>query len=154
MKKIFPLLCFIYFVCSSLFVSCSGEQNISRNDSNAKDSVNEKNETFYDNIYVDTIKTDSSKVSISFEWDDINGPCPVGHLAIEEDSISKRPIRIALYVFEQRKDTLILHTEWEDNVDTCYIRNISNDSIVIVHKNKDLFSTNRNTTVLYRGSSK
>jgi hypothetical protein len=137
-----------------MFVSCSGEQNISRNDSNAKESVNEKKLTFNDNLYVDTIKTDSSKVRISFEWDDIDGPCPVGRLVIEEDNFSKRPVQIALYIFEQRKDSLFLHTEWEDNVDTCYIRNISNDSLVIVHKNKDLFYTNRDTTVLYRGSSK
>ena len=142
------------FVCLNMFVSCTSKQNDSPKTSNAKDSVNEKYETFYDNLYVDTIKTDSRKVRISFEWDDIDGPCPVGRLVIEEDDFSKRPIRIALYIFEQSKDSLFLHTACEDNVDTCYIRNISNDSIVIEHKNKDLFSTNRNTTVLYRGSSK
>ena len=152
MRKIFPILCFI--VCLSMFVSCSGEQKGSRETSNANESVTDKYKSFYENIYVDTItNSDSSEVRISFKWDETDGPCPVGRLVIEED-FSKRPIRIALYIFEQSKDSLFLHTEWEDNVDTCYIRNISNDSIVIVHKNKDLFSTNRNTTVLYRGSSK
>lgn len=152
MKRIFPILCLISFICSSIFVSCSGTgKNGSRETSNEKKSVIDKYRAFYVNTYIDTItNSDSSEVRISFEWDEIDGPCPVGHIAVEEDNFSQRPIQMSLYIFEQRNDSLILHNEWEDNVDTCYIRNISNDSIIIAHKNKDLFFTNRNTTVLYR----
>mgnify|MGYP007101841987 CR=1 FL=1 len=150
MKKIVPILCFIYFVCLIMLVSCSGEQKGFRETSNEKKSVIDKYRAFYVNTYIDTItNSDSSEVRISFEWDNIDVPCPVGHIAIE-DNFSQRPIQMSLYIFEQRNDSLILHNEWEDNVDTCHIRNISNDSIIIAHKNKDLFFTNRNTTVLYR----
>ena len=136
-----------------MFVSCTSKKNDSTKTSNAKASVTDKYEQFHEYIYVDTItNSDSTEVTISLKWDEIDNPCPVGHIVSveEEENISKQPIQLALYIFEQRNDSLFLHTEWEDNIDTCYIRNISNDSIVIVHKNKDLFYTNRDTTVLYR----
>ncbi len=65
MRKIFSILCFISLVCSSMIVSCSGEQKSAVKASNAKDSTMVEN--VVDSILFDSVvveEYDKSKDSI------------------------------------------------------------------------------------------
>ena len=103
-------------------------------------------ENFQGNRYVDTLAVNGEQhqVRIKLEWGN-----DVGEITVEEDS-AQLPKRIEHYLFRQEDDALILSTEYQDDIDTCYIKHLSNDSIVLVHNNPDVFFTNRNKTVLYR----
>lgn len=111
----------------------------------------ESNRTIYEdyqgNLYVDTIvmaDAEQHQVRITLGWNE-----ETGKITVEEDS-AQLPKRIEHYLFHQDDDALILSTEYQDDIDTCHIKHLSNDSIVLVHNNPDVFFTSRNKTVLYR----
>ena len=76
---------------------------------------------------------EQNQVRITLGWNE-----EIGEITVEEDS-AQLPKRIEHYLFHQEDDVLILSTEDQDDIDTCYIRHISNDSIVIIHNNPDVF---------------
>lgn len=113
----------------------------------SKESNRAGDEDYQGNLYVDTIvmaDAEQNQVRITMGWGD-----DVGEITVEEDCV-QLPKRIEHYLFHQEDEALILSTEYQDGIDTCYIKHLSNDSIVLVHNNPDVFFTNRNKTVLYR----
>lgn len=105
-----------------------------------------KFEKYQGSTYVDTIFNiyDNTEIRIMLTLG-VN----IGGLLVEEDSLLL-PKRIEQYYFHQENNALILSTSFEDCLDTCFITEISDDSLVLIHKNTDLFFSNQKTTVLYR----
>ena len=99
-------------------------------------------------VYADTIIKNGSKIQIliMMEWFDSDK----GYLFVEKDSADFCPKNIEHYLFHRKEDAIILSSPACDNIDTCYVKNITNEIIVLFHNNDKLFFSDQKTTRLTR----